>query len=191
MKLCFLSWHEISTKHCRSSNPLTVTKLNSQSFGGFTQQSQDRGCIRKKGEHNSQCSCEHKLEVLVDLGRRRSFVIDDVSLDYDDNETQLINESHTPLCIDSDGCCCLTVKHPYTIVSFPEEVCFCFQLSEIVATTMVLKNRYWTETDIFFNATILIKSSNKLELWGYENYFVLLTPTLKIFKKDYAYIKPS
>ena len=55
-----------------------------------------------------------------------SLTIEENSPDYDDKLDQLLLESHTPPCVQSIDFCKPGLKHPYTIVWFPEGTCFYF-----------------------------------------------------------------
>ena len=53
----------------------------------------------------------------------------------------------------SDGFCKPTLKRPSTSVWFPGKNCLIVQNSETIGRMSKLNNRYWLESDVFFNST--------------------------------------
>ena len=56
-------------------------------------------------------------------------------------------------CPQSDGFRKPTLKNPYTINWFPDEMCSTFHICDFIGRMPKLKNLYWLETDDFFITT--------------------------------------
>ena len=87
-------------------------------------------------------------------------MIEKISPVFDDKLVKLKIEGHTPPSHCSDGFCEPTLKHPYTIVSIPEEIRLIFQFSDFFGRMSKLNNRCWLETDVFFKTTGKITEKN-------------------------------
>ena len=138
----------------RKQNPFTVTQLNTEHQSVFTYQPNIPDWIpEKNGNPHSRCSDEK--EYLTDRDSW-SLTLEELSLDYDDKRNKLINEGETPPCLHSDGFCKPTVKHPYTIVWFPEKICLVFHVSKFIGRMSKINDRYYIETmwKIYFNISL-------------------------------------
>ena len=98
----------------------------------------------------SLCKIENKYLIDKDSW---SIILEETSLDYDDKFDKLILEGHTLLCLHSDGFWKPTLKHPSTFVWFPEDLWLIFHISDFIRRMCELTNRFWLETDGFFNTT--------------------------------------
>ena len=100
--------------------PFIVTQLN---VGVFTYQT--KKIERNTSTANSKSRCKDDAENLIEKDSW-SLLFEEFVLDYDDKLDKLIPEGHTPHCLHSDGFCKPTLKHPNTIVWFPEKkLCPC------------------------------------------------------------------
>ena len=126
-----------------------MTKLTTVHRVVFTYQTDNRDWIPEKGD-NPHSRCSEKKEYLTDRDSW-SLTIEEILLYYDDKRNKLSNEADTFPCLHSDGFCKPTVKHPYTIVWFPEEICLVFHVSNFIGRMSKINDRYYIETDDFFN----------------------------------------
>ena len=104
------------------------------------------------GIDNSKSKCRDVQEYLFDKGSW-SLLIEKFSLDYDDKLEKLIFEANNLQCLQSDGFCKPTLKLSDIFVLFPWEICFLFHIFDFIGRMSELNNRYWFETDDFFNTT--------------------------------------
>ena len=72
-------------------------------------------------------------------------------LTYDDKNNKLIFHGHFLPCRHDDGFCKPTILTPFTIVWFPEDRSFIFSIHSFIGRMSKLNNRYWLETEHFFN----------------------------------------
>ena len=96
--------------------------------------------------------CKIDNEYLIDKDSR-SIILEETSLGYVDEIDKIILAIHTLPCFHSDGFCTPTLKHPYTIVWFPEELCLIILISDFIGRMSKVINRYCLDTDDFFNTT--------------------------------------
>ena len=82
-----------------------------------------------------------------------ALIIEEISLDSDDKLGELKHDALTLPCLQSDGFCKATLKHPYLISCFSDEIGLIFHISDFIGLMSQLNNRYWLETDDFFNNT--------------------------------------
>ena len=173
--------------------PFTVTKLNTVHTAVFNYQPNKYDC--STSSENSKSSCIDDKEYLIDKDIW-SLITEGISLDYDDKLNKLILEGHFLSCLHSDGFSKPTLKNPYTILWFPEEIYFLFHISDFIERTSQLINRYRLETDDLFNTNgkNTDKNNNGIMPTGfaYTNSPLGTTnPTLsrleKFHKKHYLY----
>ena len=101
---------------------------------------------------NSKSRCKDDQQNLIDKDSW-PIIVEKISLDYDDKVDKLLLDGHTLPCLHSDGFCKPTLKHPFIFVWFPEEICLLFHISDYIGQLSELDNRYWLETDDFFDST--------------------------------------
>ena len=80
---------------------------------------------------NSKSRCKDDQEYLFDK-ISWSLIFAEMSLDYDDTLDKLILERHTLQCWQSNAFCKPALKHPYTIVSFPDGTRLIIQIFHFV-----------------------------------------------------------
>ena len=111
-------------------------------------------------------------------------IFEEDSLDNNDIKLdQLILEGHTLPCLQSDGFCKPTQRHPLDFAWLPEEKCLMFQNSDLIGWLYKMINRYWSKTDDFVTSTGNITEKNNkcilLTVFFYTNSPVgAPTPTL-------------
>ena len=80
-----------------------------------------------------------------------SLIVKEIEITHDDEDNKLIYHGHTLLCPHDDGFCKPTILTPFTIVWFPEDLCLIFSIHSFFGRMSKLNNRYWLETEHFFN----------------------------------------
>ena len=80
-----------------------------------------------------------------------SLIVKEIEITYDDKVNKLIYHGHTLPCLHDDGFCKPTILTPFTIVWFPEDLCLIFSIHSFIGRMSKLNNRYWLETEHFFN----------------------------------------
>ena len=92
------------------------------------------------------------VKIIKKLSYCLSLIIKDFFLDYDGKLNKLILEGQILPCLQSDGFCKPTLKHPHTIVWFPEETCLMVHISDCFGRKSKLNKRFWCETLDFINS---------------------------------------
>ena len=96
--------------------------------------------------------CTDNQDYLSDKDSR-FLIIEEISLDYDDRIDKLAPDRHTLPYLQFDSFCKPTLKHPLTIVWFPEEYCLLIHISDYIGRMSKLSIRCWLKIDDFFNTT--------------------------------------
>ena len=76
---------------------------------------------------------------------------------YDDKNNQMIHDGYILPCYHSDGFCEPTTRTPYILTWFDEKLCLIFRLQEFIGRMTRIKDRYWIETDNFFDSSNITK----------------------------------
>ena len=104
------------------------------------------------GLSKPKLGCSDEQEYLNDT-HSWSFIIQETTLVYDNEQDKVNFESHTLQCPHSDGFCEPTLKHANTNVWFPKGVCLIFHATDCMGSTSKLRNRFWLEVDDFSKIT--------------------------------------
>ena len=104
----------------QKKTPFTVAKLNIVDTGVFTHQPSKYDWIAFTA--NSKSPCKDDVEYLLEKDSW-SLINDGDFPDYDCKVEKPILAGYTLPCLHSDIFCQPTLKHPYTIAWFPEELC--------------------------------------------------------------------
>ena len=125
-----------------------VTKLNTYHYGTFAYIL--NGERVRKQKFGAKDVCNDRYEYFIE-NDSWSLIIREVELTYDDKRNTLIYDGHTLPCLHDDGFCHPTILTPYTIVWFPDDLCLLFSVHYFIGRMSKIGNRYWLETERFFN----------------------------------------
>ena len=76
----------------------------------------------------------------------------------------MIHDGYILPCYHSDGFCKPTTRTPYILTWFDEKFCPLFRLQEFIGRMTRIKDRYWIETDNFFDSSNITKHLQTEEL---------------------------
>ena len=88
-------------------------------------------CVKITNCDNSKSTCADDQEYLLDKDRS-SLLFEESSLIYGDKLDKLLLEGQSLPCLNFEGLCKPTLKHPYTIVCFTEKMCLLFHISDFL-----------------------------------------------------------
>ena len=128
--------------------PFRITKLNSFHYGAFAWISNSQLVLNSTLKEKAVCWDRYEYIIEKD---RWSLIVKEIENTYDDKDNKLIYHGHTLPCLHDDGFCKPTILTPFTIVWFPEELCLIFSITSFIGRMSKLNNRYWLETEHFFN----------------------------------------
>ena len=130
-----------------------VRKLNTFHYGAFAYITNSRKLVLD-AKLKERSVCWDTYEYIIEKDSW-SLIIREIELTYDDKENLLIYNGHTLPCYHNDGFCQPTILTPYTIVWFPQEFCLIFSIHNFIGRMSKINNRYWLETEHFFNESYL------------------------------------
>ena len=119
---------ELKARHCNQTVHTGVITYQPKIFDWIT------------GTDDSKLSCKNDQAYLIDKDSW-SVIIEEISLNYVEKSDKLIPEGYTPPCLHFDAVCKPTLKHPYTIVWFPEELCLLIPISDFIGRMSKIENR--------------------------------------------------
>ena len=107
---------------------------------------------------------------------------------YDDRNNQMIHDGYILPCYHSDGFCKPTTRTPYTMTWFDEKLCFILRLQEFIGRMTRIKDRYWIETDNFFESSNI---THNLQTGGIQGtkYHNVKTPQATIDNPSFLDLK--
>ena len=128
--------------------PFRITKLNTFHYGAFAWIANSQLVLNSTLKENAICWNRSEYNIEKDSW---SLIVKENEINYDDKDNKFIYHGHTLPCLHDDGVCKPTILTPFTIVWFPEELCLIFSIHSFVGRLSKLNNRYWLETEHFFN----------------------------------------
>ena len=130
--------------------PFRIKELNTYHYGTFTYITNSQLIPDYSRGLASVCWDKYEYKIEKDSW---SLIVREVEITYDDKENTLIYDGHILPCLHDDGFCKPTILTPYTIVWFPEDLCLIFTINSFIGKMSKIHNRYWLETEHFFNIT--------------------------------------
>ena len=128
--------------------PFRITKLNTFHYGAFAWIANSQLVLNSTLKEKAICWNRSEYNIEKDSW---SLIVKENEINYDDKDNKFIYHGHTLPCLHDDGVCKPTILTPFTIVWFPEELCLIFSIHSFVGRLSQLNNRYWLETEHFFN----------------------------------------
>ena len=128
--------------------PFRITKLNTFHYGAFAWISNSQLVLNSTLKEKAVCWDRYEYIIEKDSW---SLIVKEIEITYDDKDNKLIYHGHTLPCLHDDGFCKPTILTPFTIVWFPEDLCLIFSIHSFIGRMSKLNNRYWLETEHFFN----------------------------------------
>ena len=128
--------------------PFRITKLNTFHYGAFAWITNSQLVLSSTLKEKAVCWDGYENIIEKD---NWSLVVKEIEITYDDKDNKLIYHGYTLPCLHDDGFCKPTILTPFTIVWFPEELCLTFSITSFIGRLSKLNNRYWLETEHFFN----------------------------------------
>ena len=128
--------------------PFRITKLNTFHYGAFAWISNSQLVLNSTIKEKAVCWDRYEYIIEKDSW---SLIVKEIEITYDDKDNKLIYHGHTLPCLHDDGFCKPTILTPFTIVWFPEDLCLIFSIHSFIGRMSKLNNRYWLETEHFFN----------------------------------------
>ena len=128
--------------------PFRITKLNTYHYGAFAWITNSQLVLNSTLKEKAVCWDRYEYIIEKDSW---SLIVKEIEITYDDKENKLIYHGHTLPCLHDDGFCKPTILTPFTIVWFPEDLCLIFSIHSFIGRMSKLNNRYWLETEHFFN----------------------------------------
>ena len=131
--------------------PFRVEKLNAWHIGTFVYDEHYKDWIVNFTQ-NCHSRCRSDREHLI---TRKSWKlrITNAEILYDDRNNQMIHDGYILPCYHSDGFCKPTIRTRYTLTWFDGKFCLIFRLQEFIGRMTRIKDRYWIETDNFFESS--------------------------------------
>ena len=137
--------------------PSRITKLDTFHYSAFAWIANSQLVL--DSTLKEKAVCWERYEYIIEKDSW-SLIVKEIEITYDDKNNKLIYHGHTLPCLHDDGFSKPTLLTPFTIVWFPEELCSIFSILSFMGRMSKLNNRYWLETEHFFNSHSSTTSSD-------------------------------